>query len=99
MNQYHPKLLKIFTYEQLELLSEHSHCYVDKDELIHILYSNMDFGHYEIYCDCEAKQLDNAVIYVQFNTTWEGENIGIEDFWELFMKSNPKECKCICINF
>lgn len=76
INRYHPKLLKIFTHEQLELLADHSICNVDKNNLIHVLYSNMDFGHYEIYCDCE----DHVVIYVQFNTTWEGENIATEEF-------------------
>lgn len=99
MNQYHPKLLKIFTYEQLELLATHSHCNRDADGLVHILFCNMGFGHYEIYCDCEAKKFDHAVIYVQFNTTWEGVNIGSDEFWELYVKSSPQKCESICIDF
>lgn len=97
MNQYHPKLLKIFTYEQLELLAEHSDCCIDKDDQIYILFSNMDFGYYEIHCDCEAEKLDHANIYVFIDSIDEGKNIKIEEFWELYVQSKPRGCVSICI--
>lgn len=95
---FHPKLQNLFTLEQLELLATHSYCYKDADGLVHILFCNMNFGHYEIYCDCEAKMMDRAIIYVYFTATSVGKNIDSEEFWELYNKSYPVKCTPICIN-
>jgi hypothetical protein len=99
MNQYHPKLLKIFTQDQLDILADHSFCCVDEKDRICILYSNMDFGNFEIDCGPDEENNDDARIYVLFSTTWEGENIGTEEFWELYTKSKPQECESIYIDF
>lgn len=96
---YHPKLLQVLTREQLDNLADHSFCCVDEKDRIYILYSNMDFGNFEIDCDPDEEKNDDARIYVLFSTTWKGTNLSAEQFWELYTKSKPKECVSICIGF
>jgi len=96
---YHPKLLKILTREQLDILVNHSFCNSDREDQIHILYSGMDFGSFEIYCDCDAEKLECAIIYVQFQKTQEEARLNGNEFWELYTKSKPQECVQIGIDF
>lgn len=95
MNQYHPKLLKIFTSDQLDIMADHSMCSLNKEEQIYVLFSLMDFGSFEIYCDSE----DDVIIYVNFDKTSDGTRMNNEEFWGLYTKSKPQECVSISIGF
>jgi len=61
-NKYHPKLLKIFSTDELDLLAQDA-CYsLDKDEQINVLIVNTDKIMVEIFTDCETKGEDHALI-------------------------------------
>ncbi len=95
---YHPCLLKIFSQEQLDKLSEHSICNINKDDQIYVLFSLMDFGSFEIYYDGEAEKLKSPIIYVKFDETEKGTRLNSEEFWELYIKSKPNDCECIRVD-
>ena len=86
---FHPKLRNLFTHEQLELLGDNAECHRDAKGLIHILNCDMEFGYYEIYCDCEADIMEHAIIYVYFKKTSVGKNIDSEEFWKHYNSSYP----------
>lgn len=96
---FHPQLLKIFSFEQLNKLAGHSLYSLDKKGQIYQLFSVMDFGSFEILCGDDDD--DCTMINVLFNSA-NSKNDGIylnsDDFWKLYLISKPKACTSICID-
>ena len=88
-NKYHPKLLKIFSTYELNLLAQDA-CYsLDKDEQINVLIVNTDKIIVEIFTDCEAKDEDPALITLLDNCGYDYPNrLTKDEFWEVFKSSN-----------
>lgn len=97
---YHSKLLKILTIQQLNQLMEHSIASIDNDGKVIVIFSFMDFGCFEIYCDCDAENLDHALISVcDDNNENESTHVDSDTFWKKYIKHYPKDCECINVPF
>lgn len=99
INKYHPKLLKIFSAEELDLLVQDA-CYsLDKDEQINVLIVNTDKIIVEIFTDCETKGEDYTLITLLDNCGYDYPNILTKDeFWEVFKSSNIAKFHHIEVN-
>lgn len=89
INKYHPKLLKIFLTDELDLLAQDA-CYsLDKDEQINVLIVNTDKIIVEIFTDCEAKEENPALITLLDNCGYDYPNkLTKDEFWKVFQSSN-----------
>ena len=91
---YHPKLLKIFTKEELDLIIKDAEYSVNKDYQINVILVVTDKIIAEIYTDMDAKQLDHALIE-NFLSYDEYKDLPAmltkEQFWEAFQKSIPEK--------
>lgn len=92
---FHPQLLKIFSFEQLNKLAGHSLYSVDKKGQIYQLFSVMDFGSFEILCGDDD---DSTMINVLLNSKNDGIYLNSDDFWKLYLTSKPQACASICID-
>jgi hypothetical protein len=96
---YHSKLLKIFTTQQLDQLMEHSIGSMDDEDRVIVIFSFMDFGCFEIYCDCDAEYLDCAIISVcDDENEDESGRMNSDDFWAKYTKNNPEDSECINVD-
>lgn len=88
-NKYHPKLLKIFSTNELDLLAQDA-CYsLDKDGQINVLIVNTDKIIVEIFTDCEAKDEDHALITLLDGCSYDYPNkLTKDEFWKVFQSSN-----------
>ena len=88
-NKYHPKLLKIFSTDELDLLAQDT-CYsLDKDGQINVLIVNTDKIIVEIFTDCEAKDENHALIALLDDCGHDYPNrLTKDEFWEVFQSSN-----------
>ena len=92
--KYHPKLLKIFTKAELDLLMKDAEYSIDKDYQVNVIVVVTDKIIAEIYTDMDAKKLDHALIE-NFLSYGEYRNLpGMltkDQFWEVFLKSKPED--------
>ncbi|WP_434581561.1 hypothetical protein MLC52_05435 [Sulfurimonas sp. NW15] len=96
--KYHPKLLKIFTEEELNILMQECDYSVNKKSYIHILHIYRDIIHAEIFTDCEAEQEDVALILRLDDYEHDKSALLSKDeFWQIYMKSKNKELECITV--
>ena len=88
-NIYHPKLLKIFSQDELDLLIAGA-CYsLDRYGQIDVIIVNTDKIIVEIYTDCEAKEYDHALITLLEDCGNQyPESLSKEKFWEIFIHSS-----------
>jgi len=92
--KYHPKLLKLFTKAELDILIKDAEYSIDKDYQINVIVVVTDKIIAEIYTDIDAKQLDYALIE-NFLSYGEYKDLPVmitkDQFWEVFLKSKPEK--------
>ena len=85
--KYHPKLLKIFTTEELDRMIKISSFSTDKSGLVNVIVVMARSMMVEIFTDCEAKDKDHALLI----DLWHGDYLSKELFWGLFEAAIPQK--------
>jgi len=96
---YHPKLLNLFTKDELHSIMENSVYSVDKSKRVDVIVSLNTKIDVEIYCDCEATQSDVALISLLDDKGYSyPEKITKELFLKAFYSSQPTQVTCMSID-
>ena len=96
---YHPKMLKIFTKEELDCLEKEADYSVNEDGFINVMLVNTDKIMVEIFIDCEAKDEECALISLLDNCGYAyPKRLTKDEFWKVYLESNAIKMNCIVID-
>ncbi len=87
--EYHHKILRVFSKEELELLMKNSVYSFDIEGLINVIVVLTNKLDAEIFTDCEAKEKEEALI-VNLNQDAAKYYLSKKEFWEIFITSKPE---------
>lgn len=93
--KYHPKMLAIFTQEELDCLEKESDYSINKDGYIDVMIVNTDKIMVEIFIDCEAKKKEYAIIALLDDCGYNYPNqLTKDEFWKVYLDSKVAKIHC-----
>ena len=96
---YHPKLLNLFTLEELSLIMKDSAYSINEENQVSVIVVLSTKIDVEIYTDCEAKNSETALISLLDNRGYDYPNeISKEIFLKAFYESESIELACLSVN-
>lgn len=96
---YHPKLLKIFTKEELDCLEKEGMNSIDKNGYINNMLISRDKIMVEIFTDCEAEKEETAIILLLDDRGYKYPNrLTKDEFWKVYLDSKVVKMNCIVVD-